>query len=57
MAIDVHSRGNVFVAQTLLGYLHINTLQQHDGRTQVSEIVESTLGKTSLFLQLGEHLT
>lgn len=47
MAVNVHSGSNVFVAQTLLGYLDINALQQHDGRTKVSEIMEPTLGYTA----------
>ena len=50
MAIDVHSGGNVFVAQAFLGYLHINALQKHDGRTQVSEIMETTPGQTTTIL-------
>ena len=57
MAVNVHSGSNVFVAQTLLGYLDINALQQHDGRTKVSEIMEPTLWQVRSFLQLCQHLT
>ena len=41
MAIDVHSGGNVFVAQAFLGYLHINALQKHDSGTQMAQVVET----------------
>ena len=39
MAIDVHGSGNAFMTQTLLGYLHVNTLQKHDGRTDLSCLI------------------
>ena len=44
MAVDVHGSGNVLVAQTFLGYFDVNTLQQHDRCTEVSEIVEAAFG-------------
>ena len=49
MAVDVHGRGDVFVAQTFLSDLDINALQEHDRRTEVSEIMEAAFGQLSLF--------
>ena len=57
MAVDVHGRGDVLVAQTFLGYFDVNTLQQHNRRTEVSEIMEAAFGQLSLLQQLGQHLT
>ena len=45
MGINVHSRGNVLVAEAFLGNLNLNTLLDHDGRTQVPQIMESTFGE------------
>ena len=56
MAVDVHSGTDVLVAKVLLRYLDVHSLHQHNGCTKVSEIVEPTLGKICLLLQLGQQL-
>ena len=44
MAVDVHGSGDIFVAQTFLSYLDVNTLQEHDRCTEMSEVMEATFG-------------
>ena len=56
MAVDVHGSGDVLVAQTFLSYLDVNTLKEHDRRTQMSEIVEAAFGQLGLLQQFGQHL-
>ena len=57
VAVNIHGRGNVLMAQTLLRDLNINTLKKHNRRTQVTQIVESALRQSCHLLQLGEQLT
>ena len=56
MAVDIHSSGDVLVAQTFLCYLDVNALQEHDRRTQMSEIMEAAFGQLGLLQQFGQHL-
>ena len=56
MAVDVHRSGDVLVAQTFLGYLDVNALQEHDRRKEVSEVMEAAFGQLDLLQQFGQHL-
>ena len=56
MAVYVHGSGNVLMAQTLLGYLHINALQKHDSGTQMAQIMETAPRQATAILQFGQHL-
>ena len=40
MAVNIHGSGNVFVAQTLLGYLDVDALEKHDGGTKMSQVMK-----------------